>query len=49
MLVAPTAWSADSMLVIENTAIEKKLREQFFTDKGRFWLNNADACNQSWL
>ena len=49
VLVAATGWSADSTLVIENTAIEKKLREQFFTDKGRFWLNNADACNQSWL
>jgi hypothetical protein len=49
VLVAATAWSADSTLVIENTAIEKTLREQFFTDKGRFWLNNADACNQSWL
>lgn len=49
VLVAAAAWSADSMLVIENTAIEKKLREQFFTDKGRFWLNNADVCNQSWL
>ena len=49
LLVAATAWSADSTLVLENTAIEKKLREQFFTDKGRFWLNNSDACNQSWL
>jgi len=49
VLVATAAWSADSTLVIENTAIEKKLREQFFTDKGRFWINNADACNQSWL
>ena len=49
MLVAATAWPADSTLVIENTAIEKKLREQFFTDKGRFWLNNTDACNHSWL
>ena len=49
MLVAATAWPADSTLVIENTAIEKKLRDQFFTDKGRFWLNNTDACNHSWL
>jgi hypothetical protein len=49
LLAAATAWPADSTLVLENTAIEKKLREQFFTDKGRFWLNNADACNQSWL
>ena len=49
VLVAATASAADSTLVIESTAIEKKLREQFFTDKGRFWLNNADACNQSWL
>jgi hypothetical protein len=49
VLVAATAWSADSTLVIENTAIEKTLREQLFTDKGRFWLNNTDACNQSWL
>jgi len=49
VLVAATAWPADSTLVIENTAIEKKLREQFFTDKGRFWLNNTDACNHSWL
>ncbi|HYN27638.1 MAG TPA: hypothetical protein VES94_05005 [Burkholderiales bacterium] len=49
VLVAATASAADSMLVIESTAIEKKLREQFFTDKGRFWLNNSDACNQSWL
>ena len=49
LFVAATAWSADSTLVIENTAIEKKLREQFFTDKGRFWLNNTDACNHSWL
>ncbi len=49
LLVVATAWSADSTLVLENTAIEKKLREQFFTDKGRFWLNNSDACNQSWL
>jgi hypothetical protein len=49
VLVAATAWSADSTLVIENTAIEKSLREQFFTDKGRFWLNKTDACNQSWL
>ncbi|MEK6210835.1 MAG: hypothetical protein AABM64_10790 [Pseudomonadota bacterium] len=47
--VAATASAADSTLVIENTAIEKKLREQYFTDKGRFWLNNTDACNQSWL
>ena len=49
VLVAATASAADSTLVIESTAIEKKLREQFFTDKGRFWLNNSDACNQSWL
>jgi hypothetical protein len=49
VLFAATAWSADSTLVIENTAIEKKLREQFFTDKGRYWLNNVDTCNQSWL
>lgn len=49
VFVVATAWSADSTLVIENTAIEKTLREQFFTDKGRFWLNNTDACNQSWL
>jgi hypothetical protein len=49
LVVAATAWSADSTLVLENTAIEKKLREQFFTDKGRFWLNKSDACNQSWL
>ncbi|HKQ26024.1 MAG TPA: hypothetical protein VJT81_16375 [Burkholderiales bacterium] len=49
LLIAATAWPADSTLVLENTAIEKKLREQFFTDKGRFWLNNSDACNQSWL
>ena len=49
VLVAATASAADSTLVIESTAIEKKLREQFFTDKGRFWLNNTDACNQSWL
>lgn len=49
LFVAATARSADSTLVIENTAIEKKLREQFFTDKGRFWLNNTDACNHSWL
>jgi hypothetical protein len=49
LLVAATAWPADSTLVLENTAIEKKLREQFFTDRGRFWLNNSDACNQSWL
>ena len=48
-LFAATAWSADSTLIIESTAIEKKLREQFFTDKGRYWLNNTDACNQSWL
>ncbi len=49
LFVAATAWSADSTLVIENTAIEKKLREQYFTDKGRYWLNNVDTCNQSWL
>jgi len=49
LFVAASAWPADSTLVIESTAIEKKLREQFFTDKGRFWINNADACNQSWL
>jgi len=49
LFVAAAAWSADSTLVIENTAIEKKLREQFFTDKGRYWLNNVDTCNQSWL
>ena len=49
LFVAAAAWPADSTLVIESTAIEKKLREQFFTDKGRFWINNADACNQSWL
>lgn len=49
ILVAGTAWTADSTLIIESTAIEKKLREQFFTDKGRYWLSNADACNQSWL
>jgi len=49
VLIAGAAWSADSTLVIESTAIEKKLREQFFTDKGRYWLNNTDACNQSWL
>ena len=49
VLVAATAWAADSTLVIENTAIEKTLREQFFTDKGRFWLNKTDVCNQSWL
>jgi hypothetical protein len=49
VLVAATASAADSTLVIENTAIEKTLREQFFTDKGRFWLNKTDACNQSWL
>jgi hypothetical protein len=48
-LAAGAAWSADSTLIIENTAIEKKLREQFFTDKGRYWLSNADVCNQSWL
>jgi hypothetical protein len=49
VFVAATASAADSTLVIENTAIEKTLREQFFTDKGRFWLNKTDACNQSWL
>ena len=49
VLFAATAWSADSTLIIESTAIEKKLREQFFTDRGRYWINNADACNQSWL
>ena len=49
LFVTASAWPADSTLVIESTAIEKKLREQFFTDKGRFWINNADACNQSWL
>ena len=49
VFAAALASAADSTLVIENTAIEKKLREQFFTDRGRFWLNNADACNQSWL
>lgn len=49
VFAAATASAADSTLVIENTAIEKTLREQFFTDKGRFWLNNTDACNQSWL
>jgi hypothetical protein len=49
VFVAVTASAADSTLVIANTAIEKTLREQFFTDKGRFWLNNTDACNQSWL
>jgi len=49
VLIAATASAADSTLVIESTAIEKKLREQFFTDKGRFWLNNSDACNQAWL
>lgn len=49
LFVAAAAWSADSTLVIESTAIEKKLREQFFTDRGRYWINNADACNQSWL
>jgi hypothetical protein len=49
LLAAAAAWSADSTLILENTAIEKKLREQFFTDKGRFWLNNVDACNHSWL
>ena len=49
VLFAATAWSADSTLIIESTAIEKKLREQFFADKGRYWLNNTDACNQSWL
>ena len=49
VLATGTAWPADSTLIIESTAIEKKLREQFFTDKGRYWLSNADACNQSWL
>jgi len=49
VFTAATVWPADSTLVIENTAIEKTLREQYFTDKGRFWLNNTDACNLSWL
>jgi len=49
VFIAATASAAESTLVIENTAIEKTLREQFFTNKGRFWLNNTDACNQSWL
>lgn len=41
--------AADSTLVIEHTAIEKSLRQQFFTDKGRFWLTSAGPCNESWL
>jgi hypothetical protein len=46
---ASSARAADSMLVIEKSAIEKGLQERLFTDKGRFWLNNTDACNQAWL
>ncbi len=47
--IASPASAADSTVVIESTAIEKALREQFFTDKGRFWLNKTDVCNQAWL
>ncbi len=48
-LGAAPACLADTTLIIENTAIEKTLRAQYFTDQGRYWLNNADVCNQSWL
>lgn len=47
--VASPAWAGESTLIIENSAIDKALREQFFTDKGRYWLGNADICNQSYL
>ena len=41
--------AADSMLIIESSAVDKAMREQFFTDRGRYWLNNLDICNQAYL
>jgi hypothetical protein len=47
--IAPISHAGDSLLIIESSAIDKALREQFFTDKGRYWLNNLDTCNQAYL
>jgi hypothetical protein len=49
LLPALTASAAESVLIIESSAVDKALRLQFFTDQGRYWLSNRDVCNQASL